>query len=486
MAMTEGGCDRIWQEPASVALLQWLTRGTLKQNLLQGVRLWVWLHFLYGDAGDALEIGQSFTYAQWRDAFFHPSHPTSEQRPTLHHPDCPCAKFTATWLWGGLTLTQPAWDRQQRLADAQIQDNLEQFTTALTAHGQLPADLTNLLFRQRPFAMTRRTLYGDLRRLTDMSWLRQQGQQFYKVDHWPDSPSSSGATPEQSWVNAERLSFLTQPDLAAIAANFAPLHQGERRFFVHVDYVISRQQLDRVDDWQALLGELWQQSPVPPVRLRYLGAGQTTALDLVVFPVCIYYYRRGPYLCAFGQVPPDPKAPQPEATLGWRNYRLDRIQALQALDWANPDGSIPPALQHRYHHHTLPSPDDIAIAMAQAWGFDYYQPAQLLLLRFDQTWNQRYIRDTLRHITFQPVSYGRAKALIQQHTNGPDQQHLLNIWQARSPDDAYYTATYRTHDPNISQRLRAWRPHVEILLPPTLRQQFATEVKRESQLYNPP
>jgi CRISPR-associated protein (TIGR03985 family) len=49
--------------------------------------------------------------------------------------------------------------------------------------------------------------------------------------------------------------------------------------------------------------------------------------------------------------------------------------------------------------------------------------------------------------------------------------------------DAYYTALYRQHDPNVHQRLRAWRPHVEVLLPWSLRQQFGAEAHQEAAFY---
>lgn len=60
----------IFSDPPSVELLQWLARGSLKQNLSRAVRLWVWLRKLYGDESERLELGDSFTYSQWRDAFF--------------------------------------------------------------------------------------------------------------------------------------------------------------------------------------------------------------------------------------------------------------------------------------------------------------------------------------------------------------------------------------------------------------------------------
>ena len=105
-------------------------------------------------------------------------------------------------------------------------------------------------------------------------------------------------------------------------------------------------------------------------------------------------------------------------------------------------------------------------------GFDYYQPAQQLFLRFDPLWDTRYIQGTKRHTTFEKVSHGEVLRYIQRHLTGrpaaTDAGRLLHP-QAGSPQDAYYQATFRQHDPNVRQRLRAWRPHVEVLLPWDLR-----------------
>ncbi|NEQ31059.1 MAG: TIGR03985 family CRISPR-associated protein [Leptolyngbya sp. SIO4C5] len=467
--------DRIWQAAPTVPLLQWLARGSLRQNLLQAVRLWVWLRLLYGPEDEQLTLPSAFSYPDWRDRFFTPSHPSQDQKPQLHDPDCPCAKTTVAWLFtSDLKLSQPQWEQQLTTTSArsELTQQIQTFRQALSDHNQLPANFETLL-EARLFGFTRRTLYGDLRLLADIHWLQPKGNQFSKVTTWPDYPAQAE---KLSLASYQELGFLTQPDLAAIAENLSRPLGRDRRFFVHVDYVIAHQKLDKVDDWQALLAELWQQHPVPPVRLSYQRAGETHAHPLLVYPVCIYYYRRGPYLCAYGQVPH-----QPSNALDWRNYRLDRIEAIEILDWNQAD--IPADLQQRYLRQTLPTPDDIETAMADAWGFDYYQPSQRLLLRFDSEWNRRYIQDTLRHSTFTQISYQQVAQRLQQHLSGQPQQEMLALWRDRSQHDAYYEAQYRQNDPNVRQRLRAWRPHVEVLLPWDLRQRMITEIKKEIEFY---
>lgn len=465
--------DRRWQEPPTVPLLQWLARGPLKQNLLQSVRLWVTLHFLYGEAGDDLGLVEPFTYADWRDRFFSASHPTDEKKPNHDDASCPCNKVAAAWLFApNLTWTQPQWQTYRQDHSPTVETQIQALAEALQTHSQLPTNLESLLQTQL-FAMTRRTLYADLRTLVSMSWLTQKGQDFYRVTEWPTLPQTTQSpTPSETEFSV----FVTQPDLAAISDNLSGKIQGDRRFFVHVDYVVPRDRLDRVDDWQALLSQLWQRAPIPPVQLHYQRAGATESVAIVVYPVCIYYFRRGPYLCGYGQVP----GKEPNA-LDWRNYRLDRLQQITPLSWQ--DEGVPLELQQRHHQQTLPHPDDIALRIDEAWGFDYYQPTQLLLLRFDAAWDARYIRHSSRHSTFKRVPYSHAQKLIQRHVTGEAQPQLLQVLTQRSDQDAYYTAVYRENDPNVHQRLRAWRPHGEVLLPWALRQQFADEVRQEWELY---
>jgi len=228
--------DIFWQEPPSIPLLQWLVRGSLKQNLLQAIRLWVWLHLLYGEAGESLVLPEPFSYADWRDRFFTPDHPTNEAKPNLHDLTCPCAKNTAAWLFHpDLTITQSQWQAYQHRADGQtrIQQQRDRFHQSLTDHDLLPPNLDQLLFETRLFGITRRTLSSDLHQLVSMGWLVSQGNQFQQVESWPDYPHTE--TQESRQPSGQEIAFFTQPDLAAIADTFSRTFQGHHRFFVHVD-----------------------------------------------------------------------------------------------------------------------------------------------------------------------------------------------------------------------------------------------------------
>jgi CRISPR-associated protein (TIGR03985 family) len=444
----------IFSDPPSVELLQWLARGSLKQNLLRAVRLWVWLRLLYGDKSERLDLSDSFTYAQWRDAFFSPSHPKGEEVPQHRDSLCPCNQSAAKWLFALGTGIQEADWRHLIGIHAGIDDK------TLSTWLQTPL-----------FALTRRMLAGDLQTLTQLQWLKYDKRKYYQVRSLPPRPATSFKIPKERQLVTYDLKFLP-PDLALIAQNYSQQSDGIQRFFIHVDYVVPPEMLDKVDDFQEQLRTLWAQIPIPPVLLVYKSAKRDRDVECIVYPVCIYYVQRATYLCALGQ--------NPNEEVNWWNYRLDRLQSLTPLTWA--DERIPLSLVQQYRDKTLPTPDYIQEEMAQAWGFDYYQTAALMLLRFDRIHEQRYIQGTVRHETFKLVTYEQAKRLLIKLTHPPEQKMLLGIL-ARCPQDAYYRATYRNGDPNVLQRLQAWRPFVEVLLPWTLRQRVAADVEKEWQLY---
>jgi len=474
----------IWNHPPSVLLLQWLARGSLKQNLLQAIRLWVELRQFYGAEPARLPLPDEFTYADWRDAFFSSSHPKSDVKPTRHDRQCPCAKVTAAWLFGDdLRWTQQDWETALHNPEsaAVIKLRSHQLERALKVHDAWDANFHTMLVETRLFAVTRRTLSHDLKTLVDIHWLRQVGQSYQRVSEFPVHPSSADPFEDESQLTATNLDFLTQPDLAAIAYNLAHTVNGQRRFFVHLEYVVPLEKIDRVDEWQHQLRELWQHPTVPPIQLAYRGAGHATATSVIVYPVCIYYYQRGPYLCAWGTVP-DTASSGASTPIDWRNYRLDRIEALTVLSWDT--AQIDPLLTSAHRAGTLPVPEDVQTAMEDAWGFDYYQSAEQLLLRFDREWDDRYIQGTIRHSTFRPITHTKAGQLIRRHLLGEARETMLQVWRSRSTDDAYYQAWYRHHDPNVHQRLRAWRPRVEVLLPWDLRQRMMAEATAEWQMYH--
>ncbi|HAA31897.1 MAG TPA: TIGR03985 family CRISPR-associated protein [Cyanobacteria bacterium UBA8553] len=448
--------EQFFRDPPSVELLQWLARGSLKQNLARAVRLWVWLRSLYGDETERLNLLDSFTYAQWRDAFFSLTHPKGEEVPRHNDFHCSCNKSVAQWLFNARTnIEEPEWRRQ-----------IEQ-------HAGIEEKVLSEWLQKPLFSLTRRMLCGDLQALVQLQWLEYHHRQYHRVKLCPARPTGSHENFQDAKLRADELNFLP-PDLAAIAHILSQEINGIQRFFLHVEYVIPKETIDKVDNFQEQLRQLWALSCVPPVLLIYRSAKLDRDIECIVYPVCIYYMQRATYLCAFGQ--------NPQGEMNWRNYRLDRIQKLIPLSWT--DAQIPQPLVQLYQRQNLPQPDYIQEEMAKAWGFDFYQNASVMLLRFDRIHDQRYIQGTVRHETFKRVSYREAKSLIKKLTHPTQQKILLEILGDRSSQDAYYTAIYREDDPNILMRLQAWRPFVEVILPWKLRQRMAADVAKEWQLYH--
>lgn len=465
-ATEAAGVGGIYPSPL---LLQRLTRGVFCQHGLRSLRLWVWLHLLYRpDCRSFWTRGQGrisglFSYAQWRDAFFTPGHPKGEEIPPVHDSRCPCSRTAYDWVALGVG--------REGMADW-----IEGVCRELGVERE---DWEERL-GQRLFGVTRRSLADDLRLLVELGLLQRQGHKFMPLEElppWVREPVVKGLSSQEG-----RLTGMGQGrpevlfgnlDFGSLAQRYGKPVAGVQRFLVHVDYVVRDRQIDRVEDWQEALYQLWQQSPVPPVRLLYRSSRLRASVACVVYPVCCYYMRRSIYLCGFGQTPTRQGQ--------WYNFRLDHIEELEPLSWESEE--LPFFLHQRYQQQSLPVPDDIRTEMESVWGFDFYLPPRLLILRFERQFHDGYIAGTFRHETFEQISYETVERQIQQLAEPDYREQLLKVWRSRSPEDAYYQALYRHGDINVQMRLRAWRPLGEVLCPGVLRDEMAQEVKQEHDWY---
>jgi CRISPR-associated protein (TIGR03985 family) len=443
-----------------VELLQWFARGSLKQNLPRAIRLWVWLRSLYGETQERLPLEDGFTYAEWRDSFFLPSHPKGEEIPERHDVSCNCANIIAEWLFHPkLGINAIAWKN------------------TLASHVGMVAKELDEILQQRLFGVTRRTLQGDLQILVELGWLKYTNRQYYRVAEFPFYPVNN--SDEKNPGKLLAYNHFLQEDLSAIAQNHSQQINGVQRFFVHLDYVIPKSTIDVVENWQWELKEIWTNNPIPPIELIYSSARVKNQVNCVIYPVCIYYFQRAVYLCGYGDIPNR----QNHQTSDWYNFRLDHIDSINVLDWTH--SKIPDNLQQRYRKQDLPNPDEIAIAMDKAWGFDFYLPPRLMVLRFDADYDERYIKNSNRHPTFKSVKYEKLKKIISSVTNNPQEiQAFLSILNQRHRHDAYYQVMYRHRDNGIIMRLRAWGAKCEVLYPLDLRANRAEEIAAEFKLYH--
>ena len=279
----------------------------------------------------------------------------------------------------------------------------------------------------------------------------------------------------------DRIPFIIDEDFNEIPALFYEKIAGTRRFFMHVDYAVSSKDINQ--DWPYYFKTLWEQDQTPIITLNYFSVSLHREVKRVIYPVCIYYYQRAVYLCAYGQTP------KQKQEINWYNYRLDRILDVTPMTWD--DGAIPDALKALQTGQILFTPDYIDLQLREAMGFDFYQFKQTMILRFDQVYSEKYIDESFRHETFKPLKTPRDLEQWQalQRLSPGDRQvigRILGQWRkmdSDNPTHSYFRADYRVNDNNVIMRLRAWGDKVEVLYPPELRQRMADDSCKMAALY---
>ena len=468
--------------------MQWLSAGQLANRLQRSMRLWVLLHWFYSWESPAREsLPQPFVYTDLRDRLFAPTHPRSDQLSVeellshCHDPACVCHKSLQDWLMN---------------ENQDIQQWSEKVTQMT---GLNTAELTAQL-QQRPFATVHRSLRDDLKQLKKLGWLQsfKSGRyRFCASQDWPTPPVTidhglnfSQLSSAQTWELLkvlESVSFI-QPNLD-IAVNalweqvidYRPSSgklgtEPQQRIFVHLDYILSDETQDRVDTYQEQLESLWHQHEGGVIQFKSWVAAQEREVQITTYPVCLHYARRAKYLTAYGI--------DPDGQFGWHNYRLDRITSkrFKVLAWGDPE--IPQQLKADWRSGRLPLPEQVRSQLDAAWGFNFYLPSALLIIRFPARFARWYVNDTVRHPTFQPVSYKSLPQLICQEIQSQEEQEkLLQIIKQRSPKDTYYKAWIRLGDINVLMRLRDWRPNGEVIAPLSVRQTLKEEALQELSNY---
>ncbi len=471
--------NAIFEISPNPTLLQKLAKGSLEQsqNLTRAVRLWVLLRWLYSDGGYAA-LPNSFTYADWRKAFFSENHQDEKLEDIENHQDsnCACTKITQQWL-------------------SEYEVEIEQWQYTLQQQIPIPNSELEQLLAERLFAQVRKSLQSDFDLLVSRDWLQRltntpgRSKQYCRMKTLPIVSESNNysldtnLTPKtQAYVASTlgKLSFL-DPSFPVLAEQISAeeVEEDKNRVFLYVDYVIPESSYleDRVDQIQSELQEIWDSGKIPPLLLTYRSAHQNLIKECVVYPVCIYFMERAKYLCGYGTTPRD--------EINWYKYRLDRIMSkhLEALDWQDP--RIPQLLREQYRANCLPTPKTVNSMLKEAWGCDFYKETGLLLLRFERDFHQSYIEGISIHEKFKAIDCDRAARLIRQYTPNPEQrQTLLEVLQSRPTTDIYYEVSYRLTDYYVVRWLRALGSKVEILLPLELRQQLALDIQRTWNQYN--
>lgn len=472
--------------PPTPQILQWLAAGQLANRLHRSLRLWVLLNKLYGSKTSwANPLPQTFTYSQMRDRVFANRHPKSDKLSadeiTAQCGDNSCICHR-TFL--ELVFEQDLWQSESQWRQSMLQ---------LT--GMNGEELQQLL-RQHPFATVHRSIRDDLKQLAQQGWLEMAATGKYCCLPLPSLPvpnetmraelSLSSLSVAQTWELLrilESISFV-QPNLSLIIgalweqiAQSSPsgtLHtlDPHQRIFLHLDYILSREMQDRVDTYQEQIEQLWHKPPGGVVQFEYWVAATKSKVKVTVYPVCLHYLRRAKYLSAYGI--------DPNGSLAWHNYRLDRIASdrLKVLAWGDP--LVPKELKRMWHTGMLPTPEYIQAELNAAWGFNFYLKKELLILRFPEDFARWYVDNTERHPTFRNVLYEFLPKLVAEDIpNKQERQQVLEIISQRNKSDVYYVAWIRTGDINVLMRLRDWRPTGEVIAPLSIRQLMTAEAAQE-------
>lgn len=364
-----------------------------------------------------------------------------------------------------------------------------QFISALKSRSRLEEQDIKELFFTRIFAVTERTCRNQLTQLSQLKnqLLERQSinqtskakRQIHKFRKRSLDVILEILATEQSFNSDGILEFFTN-EVSAIAELLLTKINGEQRLFIHHEYVVNEELREASADSADRLKEIWKIAPTPPIQITYHSAYLNQTRKYTVYPVCLYYYQRAYYLCAFGQ---RPERTENQPQLGWYNYRLERITRLKTLSWDNPNLPFPQS--EIINNSEKYSPNYIQQELDSAYGFDFYENADLTLLRFEANFAQRYIDNSFRHPTFEKLdSYEEAIALIEQ-LKLPNRRKLLARINQHS-EAAYYTFHYRHQDNNVIMRLRAWGQKVEVIFPENLRQRMKQDIEQTWQIYQDP
>ncbi len=479
----------IFDYAPTVNLLQELLgNGSYLHNSFQkALRLWVILRSLYGDIASeqTVSLDKSFSVKAWSKQFFTDTqdyHCDRDKATPIHHdPDCPCAKTVTDWLFDPYYDIDPQQWKSEFAKECAIAD--PQQVEQILLYGS--SSKTTPLIEGRLFVVTGRTLQNDFESLVKNGWLKEvsgqegkRGKEYQKVTAFPELFSLE----EPDAIAPSN--FITIEEIVSLAESLGQEINGVQRFFLDVEYIVPRQLSDRIEDLQQQLKTCWEKADIPLIQINYTSARLfDTQLDLIVYPVCIRYHQRAPYLYAYGQAPYENLSPSDITPLDWYDYRLDRIESITTLLWS--DRQIPIALKQKRDRGTLPTIDDVNGEIGRALGFDFFRPKQTMLLRFNQYFHGNYIERTERTALFKTISYDDAERLLKNASaNTPEQnEKLLKILRSRPPKDVYCRVEYHVGDRAVIMRLRAWGQQVEVLSPWDLRQQMQEDISKLWRMY---
>lgn len=360
---------------------------------------------------------------------------------------------------------------------------------------QLSSEILQKILSSHIFKVTNRTLRNNFKRLSQLNKPRLikldslKGKYKKVADKTLNQLDDLDLTNHNDYaISRNDFSNFLNNGISTIAELLIAKINGNQRFFLQTEYIVSEKLQDITADWADNLKELWKQDLVSPIQIKYYSASKNATNYYIVYPVSIHYSQRAYYLYAFGETPEQTSS----KTLEWYSYRLERILSLKEMAWDFSDTTqrIRAQIYKDDRLARLYSPDYIQEQLEFAYGFSFYREANTMLLRFDRDYYQRQIKDTIRHSTFQRIEDLQEvkKFIIEQLESETDrlkkhrQEKLLAIVN-RASEDAYYKLGYRVGDRNVIMRLRSWGPNVEVILPWDLRARIKEDIEKNYKLY---
>lgn len=274
----------------------------------------------------------------------------------------------------------------------------------------------------------------------------------------------------------------------------------KKRFFIKLQHIVNKKNKDKIGNIILQLKEVWEEKEISLIKINYESSSLEKEVELIVYPLYLFYNKRGIYLTGFGSMPDFP------SKINYYNYRLDHILSqeeknkyITILNWDEDNPDIHWQLIEKKEELQSQNSEKLYQQLHKALGVDLHRKIKTMLLRFPKTFHDYYIKESKRHETFEQLNIDKNQQWKKQlkekfqetktEIKSEDMQFINDIIEA-NPDDAYYTMNYRHGEEggdkveaDVIMRLRAWGYNVEVLLPSDLRKRMREDMKKTWELY---
>jgi CRISPR-associated protein (TIGR03985 family) len=414
-------------------------------NVKKAVRTWYVMRYL----SENLDI-KNFNIRGWLDSFYEDFPKDVNSRPNQVD-GCISNKTIKEILFGneGNSTTKRDWEEWEL--------SFSEFYRKNKGGQELAEPLKKAIRSECPFYITGKA-FGD--NLQASNFISYNNGIFIVLDEFPDIISNSQTS---ELADTECIA-----DFDSYVNMFSKKIKGVQRFYINSDDS-GKEQTNLLKECQDKLLKSWASEKTLPLQITYRSAYANQVIERIIYPVSIHYYQRGFYLSALSKL-------ESSSETQYHNYRMDRIQKMDILEWGSE--KISQELHDKcYEADDNNLVDEIRNKLEEAYGFDFFQDQATMIIRFKRDFNDRFIKNTFRHETFDAITIEDTQEFLL--GNYPDLLPRLDEF----PNDAYYTMEYRLNDNTVIMRLRAWGQAVEVLSPASLRQRLKDDSRETSALY---